>query len=53
MSTDGGFNLYQVLRKYLERYQSYGADTNDGVLTDRMTADGRMDGLSKFSEGKT
>ena len=39
MSSGHALYFYQVLWNYLERYQSYGADTNLQLLTD-----GRMDG---------
>ena len=43
--TSSGHSLYlcQVSRNHLERYQSYGADTNDQPLTD-----GRTDRHSKI-----
>ena len=41
-SPDRALYLCQVSRNYLERYQSYGADTNDQLLTDGRT-DGRTD----------
>ena len=41
-SSDHGLYLCQVSWNYLERYQSYGADTNVQPLTD-----GRTDGHSK------
>ena len=39
LCTSSGHALYlcQVSRNYLERYQSYGADTNDQSLTDGRT----------------
>ena len=39
LCTSSGHALYlcQVSRNYLERYQSYGADTNDDPLTDGRT----------------
>ena len=43
MSSDHALHLCQVSRKYLERYQSYGADTNDQPLTEGPT-DGQTDG---------
>ena len=39
--------LWQVSWNYLERYQSYGADTNDQSLTDGRT-NRRTDRHSKF-----
>ena len=41
-SSDRALHLCQVSWNYLERYQSYGADTNDQPLTDWRT-DGRTD----------
>ena len=41
-SSDHALHLCQVSWNYLERYQSYGADTNDQPLTDGRT-DGRTD----------
>ena len=53
-SSDHALYLCQVSRNNLERYQSYGADTNDQALTDGRTdrhskgrTDGRMDRHSK------
>ena len=46
-SSDHALYLCQVSWNYLERYQSYGADTNDQLLTDRRMdgqTDGRTDG---------
>ena len=45
-SSDHGLYLYQVSWNYLERYQSYGPDTNVQPLTDGRT-DGRTDRHSK------
>ena len=42
-SSDHALHLCQVSWNYLERYQSYRADTNDQPLTDGRT-DGRTDG---------
>ena len=42
-SSDHALYFYQVSWNYLERYQSYGPDTNDQQLTD-----GRTDGQTKF-----
>ena len=48
-SSDHALHLCQVSWNYLERYQSYGADTNDQPLTD-----GQTDGQTlKSSEGIT
>ena len=52
-SSDHALHLCQVSRNYLERYQSYGADTNDQPLTDGWT-DGQRDRQTlKSSEGIT
>ena len=52
-SSDHALHLYQVSRNYLERYQSYGPDTNVQPLTDGRT-DGQTDGETlKSSEGIT
>ena len=56
-SSDRALHLYQVWWNYLERYQSYGPDTNVQPLTDGRT-DGRTDGQTdgqtlKSSEGIT
>ena len=52
-SSDHSLHLCQVSWNYLERYQSYRADTNDQPLTDGRT-DGQTDGQTlKSSEGIT
>ena len=55
-SSDHALYLCQVSWNYLQRYQSYGPDTNDQPLTDGRTdrqTDGRTDGRTlKSSEGK-
>ena len=52
-SSDRALHLYQVSWNYLERYQSYGPDTNVQPLTDGRT-DGQTDGQTlKSSEGIT
>ena len=52
-SSDHALHLCQVSWNYLERYQSYKADTNDQLLTDGRT-DRRTDGRTlKSSEGIT
>ena len=52
-SSDRALHLYQVSWNYLERYQSYGPDTNVQPLTDGRT-DRRTDGRTlKSSEGIT
>ena len=52
-SSDRALHLYQVSWNYLERYQSYGPDTNVQPLTDGRT-DGQTDGQTlKSMEGIT